>query len=309
MTRLLDRHYYSLRYPESFTTKSGLKRALKGEVDGKTIEEWSTGQDTVTEYAPARKHFLRRPTVAHEKNSIWAMDTAFFIQLEKYNKGYKYLVIAVDVLSRYAYGVPLKSKKPSELVEAFKKLFKKSRPTHAAYVDAGGEYLGSFKRYLEQQGIELWTSRNEVKSSIAERYIQSFKHRLFRYLHYTKSKDWLSVYQKILDNMNNTYNRSIKMAPAEVVSKEDQKEAFINLYNHRLGFTTKQDDLETGDQVKISHLRHPFRKSYNANFTHQKYTLEKKFPKENQSVYTLRANDDKDLVTGKFYKLEVKKAK
>jgi transposase InsO family protein len=309
MSRLLDRHYYSLRHPESFTTKSGLKKALKGEIDSKTLNEWSEGQDTVTEYAPARKNFVRRPTVAHERNAIWAMDTAFFLQLEKFNKGFKYLVVAVDILTRYVYGVPLKSKKPSELVEGFTKLFKKSKPTYAVYVDAGGEYLSTFKRFLEQQGIQLWTSRNEVKSSISERYIQSFKHRLYRYLHYSKSKDWLSVYQKILDNMNNTYNNSIKMAPAECVSKEEQKEAFINLYGSRLGFTTKQDDLQTGDQVKISHLRHPFRKSYNANFTHLTYTLEKKFPKENQSVYTLRANDDKDLVTGKFYRLELKKAK
>jgi transposase InsO family protein len=307
MSRLLDRHYYSLRHPESFTTKTGLKNALKGEIDSKTLNDWSAGQDTITEYAPARKIFLRRPTVAHEKNAIWAMDTAFFLQLEKFNKGYKYLVIIVDILTRYVYGVPLKSKKPAELVEGFKKL--PSKPTLAAYVDAGGEYLSAFRRFLEQQGIQLWTSRNEVKSSIAERYIQSFKKRLYRYLHYTKSKDWLSVYQKILDNMNSTYNRSIKMAPAECVSKEDQKEAFINLYGDQLGFTSKQDDLETGDQVKISHLRHPFRKSYNANFTHQTYTLEKKFPKENQSVYTLRANDDNDIVTGKFYRQELKKSK
>lgn len=309
MSRLLDRHYYSLRYPESFTTKSGLKKGLKGEIDAKTLNDWSAAQETVTEFSPARKKFVRRPTVAHERNSIWAVDTAFFLQLEKYNKGYKYLVIAVDVLTRYAYGVPLKTKKPSELVEGFQKLFKKNKPQLALFVDRGTEYLREFKRFLEDQGIKLWQADNETKSSISERYIQTFKQRLYRYLYYTKSKDWLSVYQKILDNMNHTVNRTIKMAPADCVSKEDQKEAFISAYGDRLGFTTKEGGLEKGDQVKISHLRHPFRKSYNANFTHNKFTIEKVFPKENQTVYTISDSADKEHIIGKFYKPELKKTK
>jgi len=307
MSRVLERHYYNLNYPESYTTKTALQKRFKGELDKKTIKDWSATQKTITEYAPARKNFLRRPTVAHKRDSVWAADTAFFISLEKYNKGYKYLVICVDVLSKIVRGVPLKTKKPDEVLEGFKKIFKKASPS-IFYVDRGTEWSGAFTKYLKENNMQLWRSNNEVKSSVSERYIQTFKQRLYRYMHYNKTKNWLDVYQKIIDNMNNSFNNAIKMKPVDCVSLEQQRRAFINLYGSRIGFSAKDDALEKEQQVKISHLRIPFRKAFLRNFSELPYTLIQKYPKENQTVYTLKASDG-EIIQGKFYRKEFKKTR
>jgi hypothetical protein len=172
----------------------------------------------------------------------------------------------------------------------------------------GTEYKGSFATYLKENNIQLWTAKNETKSSVAERYILSYKLRAYRYMQHNKTKNWIDVYEKILNNMNNSYNRSIKMIPAQCVSVEQQREAFINAYGKKIGFISKEDGLEEGEQVKISHLRAPFRKAFNRNFSERPYTLIKKYPKENQSVYTLKA-DDGEKIEGKFYRKEFKLTK
>lgn len=307
MNRLLERHYYNLNYPESYTTKTALEKRFKGEVSKKDIDEWSQAQNTLTEYSPARKNFLRRPTLAHKKDAVWAMDTAFFIPMAKYNRGYKYLVIIVDVLTKYVRGVPLKTKKPSELVQGIKKIFKKVKPM-AAYTDLGGEYFKEFDKYLKENNIQHWKAMNETKSSEAERAILTYKLRLYRYLQHNTTKKWIDVYEKILDNINNSYNRSIKMAPAQCVTEEQQRQAFINQYANKIGFIVKDDELGVGQKVKISHLRVPFRKAFNRNFSESVYTLVKKFPKENQNVYSLKASDG-EIITGKFYRKEFKKTR
>lgn len=307
MNRLLERHYYNLNYPESYTTKTALEKRFKGEIDKEVIDEWAQSQKTITEYAPSRKTFLRRPTVAHKKDSVWAIDTAFFIPLAKYNRGYKYLVICVDVLTKYVRGVPLKTKKPSEVVEGFKKLFKKAKPD-IIYADSGSEFYASFAKYLKENNIQLWIARNETKSSVAERYILSYKLRAYRYMQHNNTQNWISVFEKILNNMNQSYNSSIKMIPAQCITEEQQREAFINAYGKKIGFISKPDRLEEGQEVKISHLRVPFKKAFNRNFSETPYTLIKKYPKENQSVYILKAADG-EVIEGKFYRKEFKKTK
>jgi transposase InsO family protein len=307
MNRILERHYYNLNYPESFTTKTALERRFKGEIEKNDVDEWTQAQKTITEYAPARKNFLRRPTVAHKRDSVWAADTAFFISLAKYNRGYKYLVIIVDVLSKFVRAVPLKTKKPAELLQGMKKIFKTAKPS-IFYVDMGTEFSSHFSKYLKENNIQLWRAHNETKSSVAERYIQTYKLRVYRYMHYNNTKKWIDVYEKILNNMNNSYNYAIKMKPVDCVSLEQQRRAFINLYGTKIGFTPKEDGLEDGQQVKISNLRIPFRKAFLRNFSELPYTLIQKYPKENQTVYTLKANDG-EIIKGKFYRKEFKKTK
>jgi hypothetical protein len=98
------------------------------------------------------------------------------------------------------------------------------------------------------------------------------------------------------------------MKPVDCVSLEQQRRAFINLYGSRIGFSAKDDALEKEQQVKISHLRIPFRKAFLRNFSELPYTLIQKYPKENQTVYTLKASDG-EIIQGKFYRKEFKKTR
>ena len=47
--------------------------------------------------------------------------------LSRYNKGFKYLLCAIDLFSRYAWVIPIKDKKVTSIVNAFKKIVSKGQ--------------------------------------------------------------------------------------------------------------------------------------------------------------------------------------
>lgn len=307
MSRLLNRHYHDLRYPEAFTARSNLKKIHK-DVNQVDFNDWADREAVLGEYSPLKSRFKRRPTVAHARNSIWSIDLAEFRPIAKYNKGYNYLAIACDVLTRFCYGIPLKSKRAVDVAAGFAVLFKRVKPSKSVFVDSGGEFKREFKHLLDKNNIETWVARNsETKSSIAERAILKFKQRLYRYFHYNNTQNWIAVYQQIIDGMNNSYHRTIKMKPSDCVSIEMQRQAFINAYQDKIGFITAPE-LKEGDHVRISRLRHPLTKKYLQSFTTEKFVLSKVLPKENQNIYKIRdANNDE--IIGSFSKPELRIAK
>ena len=55
------------------------------------------------------------------KDNIWGVDLADMESLSKFNKGFKYLLCSIDLFSKYAWVIPLKDKKGTSIVNAFKK--------------------------------------------------------------------------------------------------------------------------------------------------------------------------------------------
>lgn len=271
------------------------------------FDDWADKQPVLAEFSQFRS-FKRRPTVAHFRNSIWSIDLAEFRQISHENKGYNYLAMAVDVLTRYCYAIPLKSKRPAEVAEGFARLFKRVRPKTSVFVDAGSEFKSEFKRLMDKYNIQTWVARTtETKSAISERAILKFKQRLYRYFHHYKTKKWIDVYQQIIDGMNNSFHRTIKMKPSECTSEEKQKEAFINAYKDNLGVTYKPG-LKEEESVRISRLRHPFTKRYLQTFTTERFVVKKVLPKENQNIYKLRDSNNEDII-GSFSKPELRLSK
>ena len=78
-----------------------------------------------TKYKQFRKtSFPRLKAVAYRINEIWSVDVAYMDKIAHHNNGVKYLLVAVDVLSRYLRVQPMKALDAKDAVEAFKKMIK-----------------------------------------------------------------------------------------------------------------------------------------------------------------------------------------
>ena len=75
--------------------------------------------------------------------------------MEKFQvKGYKYLLNAIDMSSRYVYSVALKNKKEGEVLNGFKKICNKSK-IKTVRSDNGSEFINDkFTDYLKKNGIK-----------------------------------------------------------------------------------------------------------------------------------------------------------
>ena len=137
--------------------------------------------------------------------------------MSKYNKGIKYLLCAVDLFSKYAWVIPLKDKKGISIVNAFKKIISKERKPNKIWVDQGSEFYNqSFKDFLKINNIEMYSTYNEGKSVVAERFIKTLKNKIFKHMTAFSKHVYFDVLDDIVNEYNNTVRRNIKMKPIDI---------------------------------------------------------------------------------------------
>ena len=104
--------------------------------------------------------------------------------LSKFNKGFGFLLCFIDIFSKYAWIIPLKDKKSISILNAFQKILNESnRKPNKIWVGKGIEfYNNSFKKWLGDNVIEMYSTNNEGKSVIAERVIKALKNKIYKYM-------------------------------------------------------------------------------------------------------------------------------
>ena len=90
---------------------------------------------------PIIRKLKKRTVYVRFKNNIWGVDLADMQLISKFNKGFRFLLCAIDIFSKYAWVAPLKDKKGLCIVDAFQKILSKSgRKPNKIWVDKGSEF-------------------------------------------------------------------------------------------------------------------------------------------------------------------------
>ena len=125
-------------------------------------------------HKPIIRKFKKRKVYSSFKDNIWGVDLADMQSLSKYNKGIKYLLCVIDLFNKYAWVIPIKYKKGTSIINAFKKIIWKKRKPNKIWVDQGSEFYNkSFKDFLKINNIEMYSTYNEGKPVVAERFIRT----------------------------------------------------------------------------------------------------------------------------------------
>ena len=105
--------------------------------------------------------------------------------ISKFNEGFRFLLCIIKIFSKYAWVVPLKDKKGISIVDAFQRILDKSMELHSErkpnkiWDDKGSKfYNNSFKKWLKDNDIEMYSIQNEGKSVVAERLIRTLKNKI-----------------------------------------------------------------------------------------------------------------------------------
>ena len=138
--------------------------------------------------------------------------------INKFNGGFKFLLCVIDIFSKYAWVVPLKDKKGITITDAFQKILDDSnRKPNKIWVDKGSEfYNNSFKKWLKDNDIEMYSIHNEGKSVAAERFIRTLKNKIYKYMTAISKNVYIDKLDDIVNEYNNTYHRTINMKPVDV---------------------------------------------------------------------------------------------
>ncbi len=203
-----------------------------------------------------RRKFSRNKTFAAGLDTDWQLDLADLSSIADQNDGYRYLLVCVDVFSRYAFVEPIRSKQPNEMIRAFQTILTNShRSPWAIFSDRGGEFLSSqFKKFLESHDIiQKLASNTETKAAICERYIRSLKDVLWKHFTYTQSSKYLKILPKLVHKLNRRIHRVTGMRPVDVTYSNE------NLLRKKLyGDSVLQPikfKFAVNDKVRISLLK------------------------------------------------------
>ena len=263
-------------------------------------------------HKPITRNFRKRTVISYGIDKIWAADLVEMQKYSKWNKGIKYLLMVIDVFSKYGWIIPLKDKKTESVSTAFDTtgIFKKSkRKPEKLWTDKGSEFISKhFKDFLKRHNITLYHTQNEEKSSVVERWNRTMKTKMWKMFSANNNTVYWDKLNKLVDDYNNTYHSSIKMTPNEAIKKENEKQVFTNLYEDEIYFKPKKPKFSIGDKVRLSkYKRRGFDKGYTPNWTEEVFVIDKINSTKPITYNVVDLLDEK--VEGSFYEKELQKAK
>ena len=218
----------------------------------------------------------------------------------KFNRGVKYLLAVIDVFSKYGWLIPLKDKMGKSVASALKAIFKERKP-EKMWVDKGKEFYNKDVKDL----IELYSTENEEKSSVVERWIRTMKEKMWKYFTANSTNHYINVLSDLVKEYNNTRHSSINMTPVKASKKENELDVWRNLYPELLEIYDINPKFSVGDKVRISKKKKTFEKGYTTRWTEEIFTIVE--VKRTQPPTYKIADLNGEEIKGSFYEPELQK--
>ena len=307
--KTLSKIYFDIGHPAGYSSAYKLYKAAKQicpKLTYKQVKWWLSGHDAYTLHKPLNRKFKRRKTIASGIDYQWQTDLAVFEGISRYNSSSKYILVCIDVFSRFLFCETLKKKDSKAIITAFTKIFKKRKPRYLSS-DQGKEYLNSpFQEFLRKHGVKHFVHLSDPKAAIAERVIKSVKDRLFRYFTHKNTLRYVNILPQLVKSYNNTTHSSLNEKPANV-STRNEKQLFKHQYGDYLKKTHKNEPFKPGDTVILTKIRKTFAKGYQPKWTKEKFTVIDKL-NSNPPVWRV-IDQDNNILEGTFYAHQLQKVR
>ena len=295
-------YYSSITKPGALSGLSKLNKHFNQ--SKKVIQESLLSRPTYTLHTPIRKRFTRRRVITNGPGFQLQMDLLDLSHLKTYNKGFKFVLTAIDVFSKVAHAIPLKSKSGDDVLEAIKTVLQSYPKLQYLQTDRGTEFLNKkVKTYLKTKKItHFYTYNDEIKAGIVERFNRTLKMKLWRYFTLSSNYKYINVLDQIVSSYNNTFHRTIGMPPNHVNSK-NMELIWWRMYNkipHSSG-----DELKVGDYVRIIMNIKRFEKEAVSSWSKEIFKVSEVTRTAPRTYKIVDLNDDE--VEGTFYREELQR--
>ena len=301
----LKKIYYDPAHPAGLGSVRALAAAAK--VSPRKTREWLRRQPTYTLHHRALKRYKMRKYYVNDIDEQWQMDLADMAQTQRDNDGYRYILTCIDILSRFGWARPLKTKQGQEVAKAIEDIFQTSeRVPKRIQSDLGKEFYNpSVKQLLEKYEVELFSVKSPVKAAMVERWNRTIKSKLWKYFTSRNTYRWLEVLPKIVQSYNHSKHRVIAMKPADV-NKDNAAVVWERLYGNDPRNKKTRLDVKEGDLVRISKIKGQFEKGYLPNWSREEFFVDKIHSKFLPSMVTLKDHKG-EAIEGNFYKDEIQR--
>lgn len=198
---------------------------------------------------------LRQPVFntinAEDPGSNYQLDIMVYDRFTYHNN--KYILVVIDVYSRYAHCIAMTNRRMETLIDGVKKCFKVMGKV-PKNINCDGEFnKKEFNAFMDEEGIRMWYSdTNEInKNAIVERFNRTLAMLIQRWRVGSGSYDWPKVLNQLVENYNTIYHSRIQATPKEVWEGE-KKSMQVRIY--------LRPTFKVGDKVRIREKKEVFDK-------------------------------------------------
>ena len=316
----LESAYFDLNSPISYAGPLKIYRYFKNEgkyiVGIKAIRQWLQNVDAYSLQRPVRYKFKTRRVISQGVDFLWDIDLADVSNLAQENSGTRFLLVAIDVFSRYLWTVPLQNKKHDSIIEGLKEVFESGRKPKEIRTDPGSEWKNRWvKSFLNKQDIDHYVTRNPTHANYAERVIRTLKVLMHRYFTHERTYHYLDILQNIVSNYNARSHSSLDGKAPEDISEKNQSRMWKKLYIDTIKKTSVKDRkkrvskpfrFKLNDFVRLSKNRRVFQRDYDEKWTEEIFVISARYLRQGIPVYKV-IDYDGDPIEGSFYSSELQK--
>jgi len=254
--------------------------------------------------------------IAQGVGTDFQADLADMQNISKSNRGYRYILCVIDILSKMAYCRAIKKKTGEAVRDAFDIISKEwpelnLQKGRRVATDAGKEFLNApLQKWFKVNNIIHYTLQGDNRAAIVERFQRTLKERLYRMMTFRKSYKYTDILPLAIQSYNRSKHRTLRgYRPVEVIkdSKIEQQ-----VYENQF-VTTKheitrgpKDDISIGDTVQISVGKNLYSKGYTGYWREELFTVDQIKQGVPNKIYILKDRNG-EILQGGFYREQIQK--
>ena len=180
--------------------------------------------------------------------------------IRTFNNRFTFLLCLIGIHSKYAWVIPLKDKKEIEITNVFQKIVDESNyEPNKIWVDKGSEFYNiSMKLFLQNNRIETYSTHNQGKSVVSERFLRALKNKIYKYMTSVSKNVYIDKLEEMVNKYNNTYHSIMTMKTFDVRSS--------TYSNSSKDINEKDPKFKFADIVRLSKYKNIFVKGYTLNW-------------------------------------------
>ena len=260
--------YFDPEKAGSFTNPSMLRKVLQNRPHKrrgrqvqvpqlKQIKEFLQSKRAYTLHRPARNRYPMKKVVVGGVNIQLQIDLVDMIQWAKANDNHRYILLAVDCFSRFAYAQPLKTKHGETVAQALETILDQAekrvdRKIKRIQADQGLEFYNKHVRaMLEERNVHLFSTKSPTKAQMVERLIRTLRGRQERLNTFRGQRRWIESFFKLVKSYNKTLHSAFpNMSPSQVNLKNE-----IEVWEHLYGKTMLKTPIQIVRRVKNQRVK------------------------------------------------------
>ena len=253
---------------------------------------------------------VHNPYYIRRLRQMIQIDLTEVSKIRKYNKGYNYILVAIDCFSRKVWARLLKTKTADEVLLNLKSILKETGSVESIGSDRGREFLNKkMEKFLRDSNIKLKNPYTSTHAPFVERVQATLQNLIYKHITKTLNFKYMDKLQDIIKTYNNRKHRIIKISPNE--GDKDEEEISLHIQNMQENYwgtikPTKKIRFKVGDYVRIAISKPKFGRGYDKKAQEEIYKIVEVITKFPRVLYRITSLDGDDVI-GAFYQEQITK--